>query len=53
MMYGVYLYDLLIEKYDTPEEAYESGMFLYEETGEFHEIKMTASRAKTINEMWV
>ena len=51
MKYGIYLDGMLLEKFDTPEEAYEAGQYAYEETGEFHEVKLAHSLSKTIEEM--
>lgn len=39
MKYGIFLNGILLEEFNTPEEAYEAGKFAYEETGEFHEIR--------------
>jgi hypothetical protein len=38
--YGVFLDGFLVGKFDTPTEAYETAQFAYEETGEFHEVKL-------------
>ncbi|QJI52373.1 hypothetical protein [Psychrobacillus phage Perkons] len=51
MMYGIYLDGMLMEKYGTPEEAYESAQFAYEESGLFHEVRFTSTVVKTINEL--
>lgn len=51
MKYGIYLDGMLMEVFDTPEEAYEAGQFAYEESGLFHEIKLTHPLAKTINDI--
>ena len=40
MKFGVYLDGILIEKFNTPEEAYEAGKVAFEESGLFHEIKL-------------
>jgi hypothetical protein len=50
MMYGLRLDGLLLEKYDTPEEAYESAQFSYEETGLFHEVVLVHPFAKALND---
>jgi hypothetical protein len=51
MKYGIYLDGMLMEKFDTPEEAYEAAQFAYEETGLFHEVKFAHPIAKTIHEI--
>lgn len=51
MKYGIYIDGMLMEKFDTPEEAYEAGIYAFEATGEFHEIKVAHPMAKTINEL--
>ena len=51
MKYGITLDGVLLEKFDTPEEAYQAGIFAYEETGEFHGVVIVHPLAKTINEM--
>ena len=48
MKYGVYLDGLLMEKFDSPEEAYEAGTFAYEESGMFHEVRIAHPAAKAI-----
>lgn len=50
MKYGVYLDGMLMEKFDTPDEAYAAGTFAYEETGLFHEVKIAHPAAKPVNE---
>lgn len=50
MKYGIKLDGLLLEKFDTPEEAYAAGLFGYEETGLFHEVALVHPDAKAINE---
>jgi hypothetical protein len=50
MQYGLRLDGLLLEKYNTPEEAYENAQFAYEETGLFHEVVLVNPLAKAINE---
>jgi hypothetical protein len=50
MKYGIFLDGLLLEKFDTPEEAYDSAKFAYEETGLFHEVRTVHPLAKTIND---
>jgi hypothetical protein len=50
MKYGIKMHGLLLEKFDTPEEAYEAGQFGYEETGEFHEVVAVYAGAQAINE---
>lgn len=52
MKYGIYLDGLLMEMFDTPDEAYENAIYAYNASGEFHEVKMTHPLAKTINELW-
>lgn len=51
MKYGIYLDGLLMEMFDTPDEAYENAIYAYNASGEFHEVKMTHPLAKTINEL--
>lgn len=51
MMYGITLDGILMEKFDTPEEAYEAAQYAYEETGIFHGVTLAHPVAKTINEM--
>lgn len=51
MKYGIFLDGMLMEKFDTPDEAYEAGIFAYTETGEFHEIIRVHPLAKTIEEI--
>jgi hypothetical protein len=51
MLYGIYLDGMLMERFETPEEAYEAATFAYEETGLFHEVKWTHPLSKTINEI--
>jgi len=51
MAYGIFLDGMLMEKFDTPEEAYEAGQFAYEETGLFHEVRIVSPLRKTINEL--
>lgn len=50
MMYGIYMYGFLLEKFETPEEGYEAGLYGYEETGIFHEARIVHPVARTINE---
>lgn len=52
MKYGITLDGMLMEKFDTPEEAYEAASFGYEETGLFHGVIMVHPLAKTIDEIW-
>ncbi|WP_158530245.1 hypothetical protein [Paenibacillus larvae] len=48
MRYGIKVDGLLIETYDTPEEAYYAAKFSYEETGLFYEVIAVANDAKGI-----
>lgn len=47
--YGIKLDGLLLEKCDTPEEAYENAKFAYEETGLFHEVVLVRADAESVN----
>lgn len=49
MKYGIVLEGLLLEKFETPEEAYDSAQFAYEETGLFHEVIKVHPLAKSVN----
>lgn len=40
-----------MERFDTPEEAYEDGINAFEWSGLFHEIKITHPSEKTIEEI--
>ena len=51
MMYGITLDGVLLEKFVTPDEAYEAGMHAYEATGEFHGVVMVHPAALTITEL--
>lgn len=44
--FGVYLHGQLLAPYDTPEKAYKSAMFAYEETGLFHEVREIRQASK-------
>lgn len=50
MKYGIYLDGLLIEKFDEPEEAYEEAMSAYDQSGMFHEVRLTSPLAEAIND---
>ncbi|SFP10157.1 hypothetical protein [Salibacterium halotolerans] len=50
MKYAIVLDSFIMEKFDTPEEAYDEGRSAYEESGLFHEIKLVSDSAKTIND---
>jgi hypothetical protein len=42
MKYGIYLNGELMASYDTPDEAYENVVYAYNETGEFHEVRIVS-----------
>lgn len=50
IMYAIFMDGMLLEKFETPEEAYQAAIFGYEETGIFHEVKAVGQFAKTIND---
>ncbi|MCM3141679.1 hypothetical protein [Brevibacillus sp. MER 51] len=50
MRYGVRLEGLLVETYDTPEEAYDDARYAYEESGLFHEVVMVLPTARGLND---
>lgn len=50
MRYGIKIDGLLVETFDTPEEAYEAAQFAYQESGEFHEVVLVVNNAKGIND---
>lgn len=49
-IYGLKVDGLLLEKFDSPEEAYDAGLFAYEQTGLFHEVVLVHPNAKALNE---
>jgi len=51
MKYGITLDGVLMEKFDTPEEAYEAAQFAYEQSGLFHGVVICYKHTKTIDEM--
>lgn len=51
MKYAIKLDGFIMEKFDTPDEAYEAAIYAYQETGLFHEVAMVVSWAKTIDEL--
>ena len=50
MQYAIVLDGMVMEKFDSPEEAYEQGKYAYEETGLFHEIKLVSPKATSVND---
>ncbi|AVF28807.1 hypothetical protein [Paenibacillus larvae] len=48
MRYGIMDGSVLIETYDTPEEAYHAAKYCYEETGDFFGVIAVANDAKGI-----
>ncbi|GIN67092.1 hypothetical protein J41TS2_25130 [Bacillus sonorensis] len=51
MKFGIYLDGILMEKFNSPEEAYDAGRSAFEESGLFHEIRLVHPFEKTIEEM--
>jgi len=50
LKYGITIDGLLVETFDTPEEAYEAGQFAYEESGIFHEVVEVHLKAKGLSD---
>ncbi|MGO0058630.1 hypothetical protein ACTID9_00950 [Brevibacillus fluminis] len=50
MRYGIKIDGLLVETFDTPEEAYEAGRFAYEESGIFHEVVLVSPVSRGLND---
>ncbi|MEK5098615.1 MULTISPECIES: hypothetical protein [Bacillus] len=48
MKFGIYLDGILMEKFNSPEEAYEAGRSAFEESGLFHEIRLVHPFEKSI-----
>lgn len=50
MRYGIKIDELLVETFNTPEEAYEMAQFAYQESVIFHEVVWVINNAKGIND---
>ena len=50
MRYGIKMDGMLLETFDTPEDAYDNGKMTYEESGVFCEVVLVANNAKGLND---